>query len=150
MWVVLPANFRHTVLSEADRSMESVRISSVSFRKPCQNLKVDHSDYLALLRKIASDLPGVKKVFVRSGIRFDYVMADTDDTFLRELCKYHISGQLRVAPEHISDAVLDKMGKPHNAVYEQFIKRYQKVNADGWKRTIRCAISDVVTSWHRR
>ena len=72
---------------------------------------MDHEDYLKLLRKLR-ELPGVKKVFIRSGIRFDYVMADKDDTFLRELCRYHVSGQLKVAPEHVSDEVLQKMGKP--------------------------------------
>ena len=97
------------------------------FPKVCPNVKADHSDYVALLRKLKK-LPGVKKVFVRSGIRFDYVMADADDTFLKELCKDHISGQLRVAPEHVSDAVLQAMGKPENAVYEKFLKRYERVN----------------------
>ena len=121
------ANFRLTAC-EKQKKYGVCTNKQCLFPKPCQNLKVDHKDYLALLKKIRQ-IPGVKKVFVRSGIRFDYVMADSDDTFLRELCKYYISGQLRVAPEHISDAVLDKMGKPHNAVYEQFIKRYQKVNA---------------------
>lgn len=121
------ANFRHTAC-EKQKKYGVCTNKQCLFPKPCQNLKVDHKDYLALLKKIRQ-IPGVKKVFVRSGIRFDYVMADSDDTFLRELCKYYISGQLRVAPEHISDAVLDKMGKPHNVVYEQFIKRYQKVNA---------------------
>ncbi len=97
------------------------------FPKPCPNLKVDHSDYLSLLRKLRR-LPGVKKVFVRSGIRFDYVMADQDDSFIRELCQYHVSGQLKVAPEHISDRVLALMGKPRNHVYRSFIKKYQQVN----------------------
>ena len=97
------------------------------FPKVCPNVKADHNDYVALLRKLKK-LPGVKKVFVRSGIRFDYVMADADDTFLKELCKDHISGQLRVAPEHVSDAVLQAMGKPENAVYEKFLKRYERVN----------------------
>ncbi len=95
--------------------------------KPCPNLKVDHSDYLSLLRKLRA-LPGVKRVFVRSGIRFDYLMADKNDEYFRELCKYHISGQLRVAPEHISDAVLSLMGKPENAVYEGFVEKFAKVN----------------------
>ena len=90
-------------------------------------MKADHSDYLALLRKLRS-LPGVKKVFIRSGIRFDYLLADPDDTFFRELVEYHVSGQLKVAPEHISDAVLKRMGKPENAVYEQFRKKYVKIN----------------------
>lgn len=97
------------------------------FPKPCSNLKVDHSDYVKLLRKLKK-LPGVKKVFVRSGIRFDYVMADPDDTFLRELCQDHISGQLRVAPEHVSDPVLRAMGKPSRQVYDSFLKRYERVN----------------------
>lgn len=97
------------------------------FPKPCPNLKVDHKDYVALLRKLKR-LPGVKKVFVRSGIRFDYVMQDSDDTFLKELCREHISGQLRVAPEHVSDPVLRAMGKPSHAVYQKFVKRYERVN----------------------
>lgn len=78
------------------------------FPAPCKNLTVDHSDYIKLLRKLRK-VPGVKKVFIRSGIRFDYCMCDADDTFIRELCEHHISGQLRVAPEHISDNVLTKM-----------------------------------------
>lgn len=97
------------------------------FPKPCRNLKVDHKDYLKLLRKLR-ELPNVKKVFIRSGIRFDYLMADKDDTFFRELCEHHVSGQLKVAPEHISDAVLQKMGKPENRVYEAFIEKYKKIN----------------------
>ena len=103
------------------------------FPKPCPNLKVDHKDYVALLRKLKR-LPGVKKVFVRSGIRFDYVMQDSDDTFLKELCREHISGQLRVAPEHVSDPVLRAMGKPSNEVYEKFIRRYERVNRLTGKR----------------
>ena len=97
------------------------------FPKPCKNLRVDHSDYLELLRRLRS-LDGVKKVFIRSGIRFDYIMADPDDTFFREMCKYHISGQLKVAPEHIADPVLSKMGKPENSVYRAFCKKYASVN----------------------
>ncbi len=97
------------------------------FPKPCANMRASHKDYVALLRKLKK-IPGVKKVFVRSGIRFDYVMADPDDTFLRELCADHISGQLRVAPEHVSDSVLRAMGKPEHAVYEKFIRRYERVN----------------------
>ncbi|MGN0278288.1 MAG: YgiQ family radical SAM protein [Lachnospiraceae bacterium] len=97
------------------------------FPKPCPNLTVDHSDYLALLRKLRA-LPGVKKVFIRSGIRFDYLMADPDDTFFRELVEHHVSGQLKVAPEHISDAVLSMLGKPEKAVYERFVKKYYKIN----------------------
>jgi len=98
------------------------------YPRPCKNLKADHSDYIALLRKLRK-LPGVKKVFIRSGVRFDYVLADADDTFLKELCKYHISGQLRTAPEHVSDHVLDLMGKPRANVYQAFISRFDKINA---------------------
>ncbi|KMZ54929.1 YgiQ family radical SAM protein [Dorea sp. D27] len=99
------------------------------FPKPCGSLRVDHKDYIALLRKLR-ELPGVKKVFIRSGIRFDYVMADKDDTFFRELCRHHVSGQLKVAPEHVSDAVLAKMGKPENSVYQAFVRKYKKINGD--------------------
>ena len=95
--------------------------------KPCPNLEADHSDYLKLLRKLRK-LPGVKKVFVRSGIRFDYLLLDKDDTFFRELVEHHISGQLKVAPEHICDSVLMKMGKPANTVYETFTEKYRRLN----------------------
>lgn len=120
------ANFRHT---SCDKQLtKGVCMNrQCLFPKPCPNLKVDHSDYIKLLRELRA-LPGVKKVFIRSGIRFDYCMCDSDDTFINELCKYHISGQLRVAPEHISDNVLKKMGKPSNDVYESFLKRYQRIN----------------------
>ena len=97
------------------------------FPKPCGNLDVSHKDYLELLRKLRK-LPGVKKVFIRSGIRFDYLIADKDDTFFREMVKYHISGQLRVAPEHVSDNVLRLLGKPSNAVYQEFIRKYEKID----------------------
>ncbi len=97
------------------------------FPNPCRKLQADHTDYVKLLRRLKM-LPGVKKVFVRSGIRFDYVMADQDDTFLRELCRDHISGQLRVAPEHVSDKVLRAMGKPPHKVYLRFLERYERVN----------------------
>ena len=99
------------------------------FPAPCWNLTVSHKDYVSLLRKLRK-LPGVKKVFIRSGIRFDYVMADPDDEFLRELVKYHVSGQLKVAPEHVSGRVLEKMGKPAHSVYEAFVKKYKAVNRD--------------------
>ena len=95
----------------------------------CRNLNVDHSDYLSLLKKLRS-LEGVKKVFVRSGIRYDYLMYDKDDTFFRKLVQNHISGQLKVAPEHISDRVLDKMGKPRRGLYEKFVKRYEDLNKE--------------------
>lgn len=120
------ANFRHAACKK-QKKYGVCSGKQCLFPKPCQNLQVDHSDYLKLLEALRG-LSGVKKVFIRSGIRFDYVMADRDDRFLRELCKHYISGQLRVAPEHISDAVLDKMGKPHKEVYQSFIKRYQRIN----------------------
>ena len=97
------------------------------YPKPCRNLKVTHRDYISLLRKLRA-VKGVKKVFIRSGIRFDYVMADPEDTFLRELCKYHVSGQLKVAPEHVSNQVLCRMGKPEYKVYERFAAKYRKMN----------------------
>ena len=97
------------------------------FPTPCKNLRADHTDYLTLLRKLRK-IPGVKKVFVRSGIRFDYLLADKKDTFFKELVQYHISGQLKVAPEHVSDAVLSLMGKPRNAVYNRFVDKYFALN----------------------
>lgn len=97
------------------------------FPTPCRNLIADHSDYVNLLRELRS-LPKVKKVFIRSGIRFDYLLADSDPTFLRELVEYHVSGQLKVAPEHISDEVLKYMGKPRHAVYQSFCHKYEKLN----------------------
>lgn len=97
------------------------------FPKPCKNLHADHRDYIKLLRELRK-IDGVKKIFIRSGIRFDYVLADPDDTFLRELCEYHVSGQLKVAPEHVSDPVLQKMGKPEYSVYQKFVEKYNQMN----------------------
>lgn len=97
------------------------------YPSPCNNLEADHSDYVELLRKLRK-IPGVKKVFIRSGIRFDYVLADKNPAFLEELCKYHISGQLRVAPEHVADNVLKMMGKPASRVYTQFTESFRKMN----------------------
>lgn len=97
------------------------------FPKPCKNLVADHSDYLKLLRKLRS-LDRVKKVFVRSGLRYDYIMADKSDEFLYELCEHHVSGQLKVAPEHVSENVLKYMGKPAGGVYERFAKKYAAIN----------------------
>lgn len=120
------ANFRHPSC-EKQMTHGVCKNKQCLFPSPCRNLHVDHRDYLELLRKLRA-LPGVKKVFVRSGIRFDYLLADSDDTFFRELVEHHISGQLKVAPEHISDAVLRRMGKPENAVYERFTAKYKKLN----------------------
>ena len=98
------------------------------FPEPCKNLNADHGDYILLLQKLRS-IPGVKKVFIRSGIRFDYLLADKNRRFLKELCQYHVSGQLKVAPEHVADKVLSRMGKPQNSVYRQFVKEYNEMNA---------------------
>ncbi len=120
------ANFRHAACEKQGTKGACINKQCL-FPEPCKSLKVDHSDYLNLLRKLRS-LPRVKKVFIRSGIRFDYLMADKDDQFLAELCEHHVSGQLKVAPEHISDSVLTLMGKPENAVYEKFQERYKRMN----------------------
>jgi uncharacterized radical SAM protein YgiQ len=122
------ANFRHPSC-EKQLKYGVCKNRQCLFPKPCQNMYVDHSDYLKLLRELRS-IPSVKKVFIRSGIRFDYLLADADDTFFKELVKYHVSGQLKVAPEHISDAVLRRMGKPENAVYERFVNKYKKLNKE--------------------
>ena len=99
------------------------------FPNPCSKLKIDHKDYLKLLRNLRK-LPNVKKVFIRSGLRYDYLIHDKNDEFFKELCKHHISGQLKVAPEHISEEVLNKMGKPKREVYDKFVKKYKKINED--------------------
>ncbi|MBQ6523881.1 MAG: YgiQ family radical SAM protein, partial [Atopobiaceae bacterium] len=100
--------------------------------KPCKNLTVTHKSYVKLLRKLRA-LPGVKKVFVRSGIRFDYALLDPDHTFIRELAEHHTSGQLRLAPEHVSDEVLRVMGKPSNDVYQRFCKEFEKLSRQAGK-----------------
>ena len=97
------------------------------FPKPCKNLIADHSDYICLLKKLR-DIPKVKKVFIRSGIRFDYLLADKNRKFLEGLCRYHVSGQLKVAPEHVADEVLSLMGKPEHSVYMRFAEEYKKMN----------------------
>ena len=97
------------------------------FPTPCKNLEVSHTELVDILRRLRA-LPGVKKVFIRSGLRYDYIMADKDPTFLRELCEHHISGQLKVAPEHVCPYVLDRMGKPRREVYDAFCRRYTQVN----------------------
>lgn len=122
------ANFRHPSC-EKQLKFGVCKNRQCLYPSPCKNLYVDHRDYLELLRKLRA-LPGVKKVFVRSGIRFDYLLADADDTFFRELVEYHISGQLKVAPEHISDAVLKRMGKPENGIYQRFIRKYKALNQE--------------------
>lgn len=99
------------------------------YPSPCRQMKVDHGEYLSILRDIRR-LPGIKKVFIRSGIRFDYVMADKKDDFIRELCAYHVSGTLKVAPEHVSRNVLAKMRKPSPDVFDGFCKKYQAINEE--------------------
>lgn len=120
------ANFRHPSCQK-QMTQGVCKDRQCLFPKPCPNLEVDHSDYLALLRRLRT-LPGVKKVFIRSGIRFDYMMADPDDSFFRELVEHHVSGQLKVAPEHISDKVLRYLGKPRKEVYEKFVRKYNRLN----------------------
>lgn len=126
------ANFRHTACEKQKTKGVCVNKQCL-FPTPCKNLKIDHSDYLILLKKLR-ELPNVKKVFIRSGIRFDYLINDKDHTFMKELCEHHVSGQLKVAPEHISDSVLKLMGKPSNDVYERFIKAYKRTNEDVGKK----------------
>ncbi len=125
------ANFRHpSCQKQLTRGTCSNR--QCLFPSPCPNMTVSHKDYVELLRKLRK-LPRVKKVFIRSGIRFDYCMADKDDTFLKELCEHHISGQLRTAPEHVSNTVLKMMGKPQHSVYESFLKRFKRINEKSGK-----------------
>jgi uncharacterized radical SAM protein YgiQ len=120
------ANFRHPSCGKQKDSGVCPKKQCLS-PKPCGNLRADHREYVDILRALRQ-LPGVKKVFIRSGIRFDYLLADSDPAFLRELCLHHVSGQLKVAPEHVSDAVLELMGKPKNQVYRQFVKEFAKMN----------------------
>ena len=120
------ANFRHP---SCKKQMEHgvCKTRQCLFPSPCKNLDADHRDYVGLLRKLR-DIPKVKKVFIRSGIRFDYLLADKKQEFLRELCEYHVSGQLKVAPEHVAGPVLSLMGKPEHKVYEEFTRQFYKMN----------------------
>ena len=120
------ANFRHP---SCKKQMEHgvCKTRQCLFPSPCKNLDADHRDYVSLLRKLR-DIPKVKKVFIRSGIRFDYLLADKKQEFLRELCEYHVSGQLKVAPEHVAGPVLSLMGKPEHKVYEEFTRQVYKMN----------------------
>jgi uncharacterized radical SAM protein YgiQ len=120
------ANFRHPSCAQQREHGMCARRACLC-PEPCPNLDADHSDYLRLLRRLRA-LPGVKKVFVRSGIRYDYLLEDRGSPFLAELVKYHVSGQLRVAPEHCVDSVLAYMGKPRIGVYEQFLDKYRRLN----------------------
>ena len=126
------ANFRHPSC-EKQLTEGVCRNRQCLFPSPCRNLQADHRDYTELLRKLRK-VPGVRKVFIRSGIRFDYLMEDPSDDFFRELVQYHISGQLKVAPEHVSDRVLKEMGKPPHRVYLAFAEKFQRMNQECGKK----------------
>ena len=122
------ANFRQDAC-EKQKQFGTCKNKDCLGTNPCKNLNVDHSDYVELLKKLR-EIKDVKKVFIRSGIRFDYLMLDKDKTFFKDLCKYHISGQLKVAPEHTSDKVLSLMRKSSHKVYEDFSEEYKKINSE--------------------
>ncbi len=122
------ANFRHPACKK-QLKFGACKDRQCLFPSPCPNLDADHGDYIRLLRKLRR-LPGVKKVFIRSGIRYDYLLAEKKQLFLDELCRYHISGQLKIAPEHISDETLRYMGKPGRKVYLQFVKAFMQKNKE--------------------
>ena len=122
------ANFRHDACEKQAKAGACPNRDCMGV-DPCPNVKVDHTDYVSLLRKLRA-LPKVKKVFIRSGIRFDYLMMDKDKTFFKELVLHHISGQLKVAPEHVSDNVLSLMRKSTHKVYEDFAREYEKTNRE--------------------
>jgi len=120
------ANFREPACAKQLKS-GACKDRQCLFPEPCRNMKADHKEYIEILRALR-ELPGVKKVFVRSGIRFDYLLKDSKSGFLNELVKYHVSGQLKVAPEHVSPRVLSYMGKPEADVFEDFVRRYKQAN----------------------
>ena len=120
------ANFRKPACKKQLKSGVCRNRSCIGYER-CQNLEVSHEDYVALLRKLRA-VPGVKKVFIRSGVRFDYLLYDKSDAFLRELCEHHVSGQLKIAPEHIADRTLYYMNKTPHALYEEFLRRYARMN----------------------
>ncbi|MCR4434334.1 MAG: YgiQ family radical SAM protein [Clostridiales bacterium] len=120
------ANFRHKACKKQEKE-GACKGKQCMFPSPCKNLIVDHSEYLQLLRSLR-EIPEIKKVFIRSGIRYDYLVLDKNDDFFMELCEHHVSGQLKVAPEHVVDRVLEKMGKPGRKVYDQFVKKFYEIN----------------------
>ena len=122
------ANFRHPSCQKQLKAGVCQNRQCL-YPEPCPNLDADHNDYRELLQKLRT-LPGVKKVFIRSGIRFDYLLAEGKKDFFKELVEHHVSGQLKVAPEHISDAVLCRMGKPKRSVYDKFVKQYYQLNTE--------------------
>ncbi len=122
------ANFRHSACKK-QMTKGTCKDKRCLFPSPCPSIEADHSDYVELLAKLRR-LPHIKKVFIRSGIRFDYLLADKNDRFFYDLLEHHVSGQLKVAPEHISDKVLSAMGKPKNQVYEAFKKKFKRINEE--------------------
>ncbi|NLK85869.1 MAG: YgiQ family radical SAM protein [Clostridiaceae bacterium] len=122
------ANFRNVACDRQTRH-GVCKSRQCLYPQPCKNLRVDHSEYLRLLRKLR-EIPEIKKVFIRSGIRYDYLMLDKNDDFFVELCEHHVSGQLKVAPEHVVDRVLEKMGKPGRKVYDAFVKKFYDINRE--------------------
>ena len=126
------ANFRHDACKKQQTKGACTNRECLG-AEPCPNVQVDHSEYVGILRRLRS-IPGVKKVFIRSGIRFDYLMLDKDKTFFKELCMHHISGQLKVAPEHVSDSVLKLVRKSSHKVYEEFAAEYEKINRELGKK----------------
>ena len=120
------ANFRHRACKK-QIEYGTCKTKQCMFPKPCKNLIIDHTEYNSVLKRVR-ELPKVKKVFVRSGIRYDYLIHDKNETFFKDLIKYHISGQLKVAPEHVSPKVLAQMGKPTRDVYDKFVNRYFELN----------------------
>jgi uncharacterized radical SAM protein YgiQ len=120
------ANFRHRACkTQAENG--TCKHKQCMFPKPCKNLIIDHNEYLSVLKRIRS-IKGIKKVFIRSGIRYDYLIHDKNEAFFKELCEHHISGQLKVAPEHVTPRVLKQMGKPTREVYDKFVDKYFEIN----------------------
>lgn len=122
------ANFRHPSCAK-QLKVGTCKDKKCLFPEPCPNLNADHSDYAKLLNEIRA-LPKIKKVFIRSGIRYDYLLCDKNDVFFKQLCEHHVSGQLKIAPEHISDSVLAYMGKPGKRVYMNFMRKFQRINKE--------------------
>ena len=122
------ANFRHPACAK-QLKVGTCRDRQCLFPKPCPNLDSSHSDYIELLRKIRA-IPGIKKVFIRSGIRYDYLLEEKTGEFLDELCRYHVSGQLKIAPEHVAPRALKNMGKPGKEVYLKFMRAFSKKNKE--------------------
>lgn len=126
------ANFRYPACKK-QLKVGACKDKQCLYPSPCKNLDVDHMEYLEILKNVR-ELPGIKKVFVRSGLRYDYMMADNKDTFFKELIKHHVSGKLKVAPEHVSPVVLKFMGKPAGKTYDKFMDKFYKINCEMGKK----------------